>query len=74
MYTIFYARLAQMADISIMIRGAYPLLCMAMDDTPELVMFRVKISDPVSAFHTLWERERERDYKKFRIMSNVGGE
>ena len=53
MYAIFYAGLAQMAFISIMIRGAYPLLFMAMDDTPELVMLRVKISDPVSAFHTL---------------------
>jgi hypothetical protein len=37
--------------------GAYPLLLMAIDETPELVMLRVKISDPVSAFHTLYGGE-----------------
>ena len=58
-------------------RGAYPLLFMAIDKTPELVMLSVKISDPVSAFHTLYgKREREkaekmtqiRDYDKNKIV------
>ena len=50
------------------------MLLMAIDETPELVILRVKISDPVSAFHTFvhvaGRRERKmkstQDYAKHR--------
>ena len=39
------------------------MLLMAIDETPESVMLRVKISDPVSAFHTFTVGRRERKMK-----------
>ena len=50
------------------------MLLMAIDETPELVMLRVKISEPVSAFHTFirvvgrMERKlkSDQDYAKHR--------
>ena len=41
------------------INGTYPLLLMAIDETPESVMLRVKMSDPVSAFHTFARRKQD---------------
>ena len=47
-----------------MMRGTYPLLFMAIDETPELVMLSVKISDPVSAFHTLYGERKKHKIKQ----------